>query len=550
MKRTKRRWPVVVIVLVVCAVAAVFVVPGLLPGGLRLNFGGPPEAASSAVAVEAAAGDIVSSVVATGNLAKSLTDVTMPYEVKIDDLLVAGDEEVARGDALATVDSTSLANRITDVKDELDDVNDAMADLVSGDTDTVYVRSKATARVKEIYIDEGKSVKDAKTSDGALMLLSLDGLMSVGVNSSTTLKRGDKVTVALPGGSEEDGTVESGGDGDYTITLPDDGPVPGESVSVKYKDEVIGEGTLEVHEPLRVTCGSGKITSVLVDENDKVYNGTSLLKVKKSSVNTSFASLTAKRDELVALLEKLSALAVDKTIYAPVSGVVNSIAAAEGSSVAPTEEDPYAEEGVILSIAEQKNMALSVDIDELDIAAIAPGLETDVEIDAIEGETFHGSVTETSDEADVETGVAKYSAVIEIERSDAMKEGMSATATITKEKREGVITIPLDAVQEFGDRIFVYMGIDGERGIPAKEKDIETGLSDGTNVEVVSGLSAGDIVYYLPVSTGDDGLQVGIPGMMRVGGSAGGAAPAPTGRNGDGPSFRVSGDGGGAPGGK
>jgi multidrug efflux pump subunit AcrA (membrane-fusion protein) len=320
-------------------------------------------------------------------------------------------------------------------------------------------------------------------------------------------------------------------------------------VSVEFDGSVIGGGTLDIHEPLRVTCDSGKVTSVLVDENDKVYNGTSLLKVKRSSVNTRFASLSEKRDSLVALLERLSALSVDRMIYSPVNGVVDSISAVEGQVVTTTDSALSASAGAILAIAERGSMELIVEIDELDVAAITPGLETDVEIDAVAGETFHGSVTEVSDEADVTTGVAKYSAVIEIERSDAMMDGMSATATITKEKREGVVMIPLDAVQEFGERVFVYTGVDGERGFPAGEREIVTGLSDGVNVEVVSGLNAGEVVYYTPVVSDDDGMQFGVP-MMRVGGgSRSGSATSAAGPGGGGrPAFDNS-DGGGAGGG-
>jgi multidrug efflux pump subunit AcrA (membrane-fusion protein) len=191
------------------------------------------------------------------------------------------------------------------------------------------------------------------------------------------------------------------------------------------------------------------------------------------------------------------------------------VAATEGAALTTSDSALTASEGAILTIADAANMALSVEIDELDVAAISPGLETEVEIDAIEGETFKGSVASVSEDATVENGVAKYTATIEIERSDAMKAGLSATATITKEKREGVVTIPLAAVQEFGDRVFVYTSLDGDTGAPAGEQEIETGLSDGTNVEVVSGLNEGDTVYYTPAASDEDAqAQMMFPGMM------------------------------------
>jgi multidrug efflux pump subunit AcrA (membrane-fusion protein) len=215
--------------------------------------------------------------------------------------------------------------------------------------------------------------------------------------------------------------------------------------------------------------------------------------------------------------------------------VVDSVAAEEGQTLTASGSALTTSEGALLSISDTESMALSVEIDELDISAVKPGLETDVEIDAIEGETFHGSVTEVSDEADVETGVAKYSAVIKIERSDAMKPGMSATATITKEKREGALAVPLNAVQEFGDRVFVYTGVDDESGSPTGDTEVETGLSDGTHVEIVSGLDEGDRVYYMPPASEDGESQMMFPGMR-----GGGAIRV----DGERPSFQGS---GGAP---
>ncbi|MDR1495772.1 MAG: efflux RND transporter periplasmic adaptor subunit [Clostridiales Family XIII bacterium] len=540
--KKKKRWPVVVAILAVCAVAIVFVVPRVA-GGLRIPGLGNATATVQTVSVEAAKGDVVSSVVATGNLSESVTDAPIPYDVEVDSLYVAAGDYVAKDDAIALLDSSSLTSSISDVRDDLSDVNDDIEDIVDGDKDTLYLRSKATARVKGIYIDEGDKVKDKAATDGALILLSLDGLMSVDISSDTKLSRGDEVTVVLADGDETDGTVESSSDGDYTITLTDDGPALGEKVTVAYEEKTIGEGELKVHEPLKVTYGSGKVSTVAVEENEKVYNGTTLITIEKSSVDTGFASLVEKREALTSRLERLSELAVDRIIYAPVSGTVSEVAVEEGGSLTTSLSALTTSESAVMTIAAKDKIALSVDIDELDIGAISPGLETDVEVDAIEGETFHGSVVEVSDEADVDTGVAKYGAVIEIERTDAMKEGMSATATITKEKREGVITIPLDAVQEFGERIFVYTAVDGESGVPTGEQAVETGLSDGTKVEIVSGLNEGDAVYYLPASS--DETETGQMGAFPMMGGGGQVRVV----NGERPQQAGSGSGGAPPGG-
>ena len=139
-----------------------------------------------------------------------------------------------------------------------------------------------------------------------------------------------------------------------------------------------------------------------------------------------------------------------------------------------------------------------------------------------------------------------------------MKQGMNASATITIENRENVITIPVNALQEKGNKVFVYTEKD-EDGNLSGETEVTTGLSDGTTVEITEGLSEGDTVYYnksgntdsgsgndsgMPDGMGDFGDMSGGPGGNSDSGNSGGP-----GGNGGGPggSGSSGGNGGGTP---
>ena len=111
-----------------------------------------------------------------------------------------------------------------------------------------------------------------------------------------------------------------------------------------------------------------------------------------------------------------------------------------------------------------------------------------------------------------------------------MRQGMNASATITVDKRENVVTIPMNALQEQGDRVFVYTAQD-EDGNLTGEQEVTTGLSDGSSVEITEGLSEGDTVYYQKTgnssqSTGSGfgGENMGIMGGMNFGGMSGGSS--------------------------
>lgn len=77
-----------------------------------------------------------------------------------------------------------------------------------------------------------------------------------------------------------------------------------------------------------------------------------------------------------------------------------------------------------------------------------------------------------------------------------MPQRLSAIIIEPVSENEGLLLIPLAAVQEDADGIYVCTGYDKGSGEATAPAAITTGLSDGENVEVLSGLSEGDTVYY------------------------------------------------------
>ena len=93
-----------------------------------------------------------------------------------------------------------------------------------------------------------------------------------------------------------------------------------------------------------------------------------------------------------------------------------------------------------------------------------------------------------------------------MERSQKMKAGMNASATITVVNKPDVLVVPVEAIQTEDGKSIVYTALD-EQGLPSAPKEVETGLSTSSQVEIVSGLEEGDTVYYFPVTGGLDDLD-------------------------------------------
>lgn len=181
------------------------------------------------------------------------------------------------------------------------------------------------------------------------------------------------------------------------------------------------------------------------------------------------------------------------------SGSTGTGSSNTGSSSDTAQASQYSTDVAAFTMSSDDNMVLSVNVDELDINSVSNGQTAALTFDAIEDKEFEGEVTKVGSSASASGGVAKYSVNITVARDSRMKTGMNASATITVESREDIITIPVDAIQEKGDRTFVYTGKD-EDGSLSGETEVTTGLSDGSTVEITEGLAEGDTVYYRKVS--------------------------------------------------
>lgn len=236
------------------------------------------------------------------------------------------------------------------------------------------------------------------------------------------------------------------------------------------------------------------------------------------------------------------AAAVTGTSTGTAAAADTETTAQQTSSSDSTEDtSSYSTDVTAFTLASNDSMILSVSVDELDINSVSKDQEAEVTLDALEDSSFTGTVTKVGSSSQSSgNGVAKYTVEITIPKDAQMKEGMNASAVITVEEKKDVVTIPVNALQEKGDKTFVYTKKDDEGNLSG-EQEVSTGLSDGDKVEITGGLSEGDTVYYQKTGntqgtdSGQTPQQGGGPGNMEQpsGGGMGempsGGGPAPGG---------------------
>lgn len=200
----------------------------------------------------------------------------------------------------------------------------------------------------------------------------------------------------------------------------------------------------------------------------------------------------------------------------------SSVSVSSADSVSSTESAASSDETSsdtvsAFTLSTSDSMLISISVDELDINTIAVGQSAQIALDAIDGETFSGTVTSVSSIGTSSGGSTQYTVSISFEATEEMKLGMNATATITTEEAADVLTIPVNALQQSGSQVFVYTSV-GEDGSLSGEVEVETGLSDGETVEIISGLEEGQTVYYLRTGSDSAGGAMSFGGGMDFGG--------------------------------
>lgn len=251
------------------------------------------------------------------------TAQSLPQALELETYYVKNGQTVSEGAPIAQVDLVAVKAAISELQEVIDTLDASIASESSKTNDSV-IRSGTAGRVKKIYAREGTAAADTVYENGALLLLSLDGLMAVDLEARAEV--GQRVTVTLSDGTALEGTVESVSDGTATVTLSDETAPLDDSVTVTTKDgETLGTGNLYIHSRLRVAGAYGTVSQISVKENRQVSAGSALLTLKDTGHTAEYARLLNRRTELEDQMESLVKLSKDGILHADCGGTVSGV---------------------------------------------------------------------------------------------------------------------------------------------------------------------------------------------------------------------------------
>ncbi len=222
---------------------------------------------------------------------------------------------------------------------------------------------------------------------------------------------------------------------------------------------------------------AGRVDTLLVNEGDTVKKGQVLAYLSSSD---RVAILDAVRANPKENLKNWEDTYKATPVISPMNGKIILRNVVEGQTISTSD--------VLYALADELIVVASVD--EADIGKIKNGQKATITLDAYKNVPINGTVFQILEEGKNVSNVITYYVKIRPENTpDFFKSLMTANIDIIVTEKENTVVIPWDSFSEDENgKTYVFVGDNMQK----QKRFIETGILDGDNIEVVSGLSAGD----------------------------------------------------------
>ncbi|HEX9986120.1 MAG TPA: efflux RND transporter periplasmic adaptor subunit [Thermoanaerobaculia bacterium] len=212
------------------------------------------------------------------------------------------------------------------------------------------------------------------------------------------------------------------------------------------------------------------------------------------------ALMKAQQDRELTRRGRLSAGGQESIIRAPAAGTILTRAVNPGDPIVPlTSYQPGTE---MATVANMSDLIFKGTVDEIDVGKLAVGLTARIKVGALPTDVVTGKVSRIAPQAQQKEGATLFDVEIELEPGQkiTLRAGYSANADVIIREKKDVLILPerLVTFEDGGKKTTVEVASATDPKALPKKLDIKTGVSDGLNIEVVSGLKQGEKVVERP----------------------------------------------------
>lgn len=276
---------------------------------------------------------------------------------------------------------------------------------------------------------------------------------------------------------------------------------------------------------VRAARAQAEITKTQYDRNLALVRQGVITAPELESARLAYAnaqsSLTGARTQ-----QDLARIALeDVTIRAPSAGTVIARSVAPGQVIASSVNSPSGGT-ILLTLADLSTVYDSTLVNESDVGKVRAGQEVRVTVDAYPGRTFRGTVEKVEPRATVQQSVTFFPVLVRLDNEDgALMPGMNTDVSILVDRREGVLTVPLDALRSTREASAAATAL----GLDAQQ--VRTALQNARAGAAGRPPAGADTPRNVAVAGGDS--AAGRTGAGRAGRSGRGGRGARGGRGGD-----------------
>ena len=227
---------------------------------------------------------------------------------------------------------------------------------------------------------------------------------------------------------------------------------------------------------------------VSADEYDKIAQA---LRQAREESAAAQDNLEVVRDGV----SKTNASASSTLIRSTVTGLILDIPVKVGNSVILA--NTFNDGTTIATVANMNDLIFRGNIDETEVGRLTTGMTMKITIGALQDLKFDARLEYISPKATDQNGANQFeikAAVNLPTSSEQIRSGYSANAEIVLAEARGVLSVPESAIEFSGNDTFVYVVKGSGKEKTYERRKVTTGLSDGINIEIRSGLKKGETV--------------------------------------------------------
>jgi len=479
---TLKAWQVVVLVLIVCGIV----------GGFYAAYGRASSSSSLSTAsslstntklVQVQYGNLTSSVSASGSLAYATSkELTFDSAGTVAAIYVEKDSSVKEGDVLAKLDSTSVESQevaVASAQIAVRDAEDALEKAQNPYTELELAAANATVQQAQQRLLNAQTQGPLDIADAEYAVSQAEDAYADSIDSYWNNK----------------------------ITLDD----------LNKAERAWERAKLDL-DTAKQDANKAVLSAqqTLVDAQDALANMT----VDPLEVALKQSNLDSAKATLNNATAKLASAKEGYPVVAPFDGVVAEVDVVSGDDVNANT--------VVLKLVDPSVFEVSATVDEVDISQVQVGQQATISLDALTNVELSGNVSSISAFANSQSGVVSYSVTIlvtSIPSGVQLRQGMSATATITNQLATNVLLVPTKAISNSSTNPTVTVMVNGVPEVRA----VKVGESNDEYTEIVSGLNAGEevVVTSTTSSTSSSSSSSSQGGFTGGGGFPGGGMVFP-----------------------